>query len=116
MHNKDLGKFGESVAALYFKNKGYEILDRNFYCRYGEIDIVAIKDGKLFFIEVKTRTNLVFGEIENSISDFKLNRLKNSIESYLEKNKIDCDYFLIFSFVFFDKKNKKAKIKIVEYL
>lgn len=53
--NLSLGKYGEDLAEKYLIEKGYEIIERNFRKRYGEIDLVAIEDGFLVFIEVKTR-------------------------------------------------------------
>lgn len=55
MTRKELGDFGERVAAFYLEKKGYEILCRNYCIKGGEIDIVAEKDGIIAFVEVKTR-------------------------------------------------------------
>lgn len=56
MTSKELGGFGERVAALYLEKKGYAILRRNFCIKGGEIDIIAQKDDIIAFVEVKTRT------------------------------------------------------------
>ncbi len=56
MTAKELGEFGEKVAAFYLEKKGYKILKRNFRIKGGEIDIIAEKDGIITFVEVKTRT------------------------------------------------------------
>lgn len=56
MTAKELGEFGEKVAAFYLEKKGYKILKRNFRVKGGEIDIIAEKDGIIAFVEVKTRT------------------------------------------------------------
>lgn len=55
MTRKELGNFGERVAAFYLEKKGYEILRRNYCVKGGEIDIIAKKDGIIAFVEVKTR-------------------------------------------------------------
>ena len=56
-HNWELGQIGEELAATYLMNKGYRILHRNWNLHRGcELDIVAMKDGKLHFVEVKTRS------------------------------------------------------------
>ena len=52
---KELGKSGEEIAAKFLQKKGYRILERNYRCRLGEIDLVAKKSGDLLFVEVKTR-------------------------------------------------------------
>lgn len=56
-----IGKKGEKVAAKYLVNRGYEIKRKNFRCPFGEVDIIAQKDGTLAFIEVKTRSDTSFG-------------------------------------------------------
>ncbi|WP_312353675.1 YraN family protein, partial [Aminipila sp.] len=56
-----LGFQGEEVASNYLKNKGYQVLERNFRCKMGEIDIIACIHKTLVFVEVKTRRNLKFG-------------------------------------------------------
>lgn len=56
MTAKELGEFGEKVAAFYLEKKEYKILKRNFRVKGGEIDIIAEKDGIIAFVEVKTRT------------------------------------------------------------
>ncbi|HDN84600.1 MAG TPA: YraN family protein, partial [Candidatus Aerophobetes bacterium] len=52
--NKEIGKRGEKLAISYLKKRGYRILDKNFRCKIGEIDIVAENDGQIVFVEVKT--------------------------------------------------------------
>jgi len=54
-YRKDVGDWGERIASDYLISNGYQILERNFYTRYGEIDIVASKDEDIIFVEVKTR-------------------------------------------------------------
>ena len=55
--NKIKGNLGENIACEYLEKDGYRIITRNFNCFYGEIDIIAIKNSELIFIEVKTRKN-----------------------------------------------------------
>ena len=52
---QELGKEGEDFAADYLQKQGYEIIDRNFECKQGEIDIIAKDKNEYVFIEVKTR-------------------------------------------------------------
>lgn len=49
-YNKTIGKYGETIAADYLINNGYEILDRNFQTRYGEVDIIGQKDDMIIFL------------------------------------------------------------------
>ena len=53
---KKIGTAGEELAAEILKGKGYYIITRNFSCPYGEVDIIAVRDRIISFIEVKTRT------------------------------------------------------------
>ena len=58
---KSLGRQGEDVACRYLQNRGYTILERNFRCRLGELDLIARTGRELCFIEVKTRRDLSYG-------------------------------------------------------
>lgn len=72
----DLGRRGEKLAADHLVATGYEIVDRNWRCKQGEIDIVAFKDGEIIFVEVKTRSSLAFGHPLEAITVAKLARLR----------------------------------------
>jgi putative endonuclease len=75
-------RFGEKIASQYLTKKGYKIIDRNFRKGYGEIDIVAIFQGTLVFVEVKTRTTSLFGGAIEAISHGKLKKLIRTCEYY----------------------------------
>ena len=75
MSNKSTGDLGESLAREYLVKKGYRILDTNYRCREGEVDIVARQDDFLVFVEVRTRTSLNFGSPEESVTPAKKGRL-----------------------------------------
>ena len=81
-HKQLLGKKGEDLATTYLEQHGYQIIDRNFKARYGEIDIIAIKDAILIFIEVKTRVGRVFGLPEESVTPRKLNEVVGTARYY----------------------------------
>ena len=63
----ELGKQGENYACQYLKTKGYQIIQRNFSCKQGEIDIIAKDKEEYVFIEVKTRHNFHYGMLPNII-------------------------------------------------
>jgi putative endonuclease len=75
-------RLGEEIAAKYLTKKGYQIIDRNFRKGYGEIDIVAIHNNVLVFIEVKTRTTGLYGGAIEAISYAKLKKLTKTCEYY----------------------------------
>jgi putative endonuclease len=77
MGRKDvLGRTGEQLAVDYLNDCGFEIIDRNWRCPTGEIDIVARKAGTTVIVEVKTRTDLRYGHPLDSITPRKLARLR----------------------------------------
>jgi putative endonuclease len=77
MHPKDaLGRQGEQLAAEYLKKAGFRILDRNYRCADGEIDIVAADRRDLVACEVKTRSGVRFGTPVEAVTSQKLRRLR----------------------------------------
>ncbi|HEX4443248.1 MAG TPA: YraN family protein [Galbitalea sp.] len=72
----DLGRRGETLAAEHLVASGYRVLERNWRCSQGEIDIIAFKDGEVVFVEVKTRTSVAFGHPLEAITVAKLARLR----------------------------------------
>lgn len=88
MHNKNVGMQGEDAAKKFLENKGYEILDKNWKCKIGEIDIVARYEGTLIFCEVKTRTNIEAGLPEDAVGPKKRKKYETLAAMYLQ----DHDY------------------------
>jgi putative endonuclease len=85
-HNKNIGEKGETIAAEYLTNHDYSILRRNFSSKFGEIDIVAKKDEKIYFIEVKTRSNLKKGMPHEAINYRKKHQLRKAATYFLLEN------------------------------
>lgn len=88
-----IGKWGEEQAALFLGRLGYQVLERNFYTRHGEIDIVAFFYEKnhsktISFVEVKTR-KLKDGSAERATNHIKIDRLKYSAKAYCLRNNIN---------------------------
>jgi putative endonuclease len=76
MADKDvLGRAGEDRAARYLEECGYRVIDRNWRCREGELDLVAIRDESLVVVEVKTRRSDGFGHPFEAVDDRKGRRL-----------------------------------------
>ena len=88
MNNKILGNLGERIAKIYLQINGYQILKCNFRCRFGEIDLIAQKEGTLHFIEVKTRTHS-FIEARLSIGSVKERHIWKTAEYYIYINRIE---------------------------
>jgi putative endonuclease len=86
------GKKGEDIAVAYLKNKGYRIIERNYKCLFGEIDIVA-KDGDMVvFVEVKSRKSERFGDPQGAVGREKQKKISRISLTYLEeKHLYPCD-------------------------
>lgn len=82
------GKEGEDLAVNYLKRAGFRIVERNFRCRFGEIDIIA-KDGEtLVFLEVKTRTSASYGDPEAAVDQAKQKKISLVSLHYLQSRNI----------------------------
>ncbi len=79
-----LGRTGERMAAETLLGKGYRILERNFRCRHGEIDLVAEDEHDLVFVEVKTRRGSSYGLPEEAITLHKRRKLVEVASYYLD--------------------------------
>jgi putative endonuclease len=85
---KILGKTGEDRAAKFLATQGYRILDRNYRTRQGEIDLIALHQGTIAFIEVKTRTSDSFGAPELAVTSQKQRRMIKAALSYIKYKKL----------------------------
>ena len=81
-----LGRWGESQAANFLEERGYEILERNVNTPYGEIDIIAEKEDVMIFVEVKTRRSGLFGYPEESITPVKQEHMVKASQAYLAEH------------------------------
>lgn len=81
---KKLGKAGEDRAARFLEKRGYRILERNFRMPFGEIDLIALHQGELVFVEVKTRTSGAFGAPELAVNPRKQQRMVRAALGYLK--------------------------------
>lgn len=79
------GQQGEQWAADFLIEKGYTILEKNFRYKKAEIDLIVRKDKLIVFVEVKTRTNLEFGEPEEAVSKNKVRVIVAGAEEYIKQ-------------------------------
>jgi len=85
MRAKDaVGRYGERVAAAYLADAGWQVLDRNWRCAAGELDIVALQGSELVVVEVKTRTGDGFGHPAEAVTARKLTRLRRLAAQWLD--------------------------------
>jgi putative endonuclease len=83
------GKEGEKIAAAFLKKNGYRIMEINFRCPIGEIDIVAKEKDYLVFVEVKTRKSMELGYPEQAVGIRKQKKMSQLALWYMQKRKID---------------------------
>ena len=84
------GLQGESLAAQYMEQNGYSILDRNWRCRSGELDIVAVLDDSLVFVEVRTRKSISrFGTPAESVDERKQRQVRQTAQVYLMSKRLN---------------------------
>ena len=101
MHvNQQLGQYGEDKACSYLESHNYKIIERNFRCRQGEIDIIAkdLSKNELVFVEVKTRLRFNYGTPSQSVTSIKQRHILNVAKYYLYKNSIT-DTFIRFDVI-----------------
>ena len=91
-HN-DLGKWGEDEAALYYEDRGYEILERDWKVGKRDIDLIALTEDKdtLVFVEVKTRQNNDLLEPEEAVDVKKMRNLAIAANAYVKLHDLDMD-------------------------
>ena len=88
MTNKIIGKYGEDIAKDFLIKNKYEILNTNYrYSRVAEIDIIASKDNILHFVEVKTRTQEIYGEPLEAVTPNKLKQIYTCAIQYMSNSK-----------------------------
>ncbi len=89
MSGRETGVFGEALALKYLVGKGYEVLERNYRTRHGEIDLILRDDGALVFVEVKARRGRGFGEPLEAVTPVKQARVRLMAEVYLAEKGIE---------------------------
>ncbi len=86
MKRRQTGTRGELLAAGYLRSQGFTILETNYRCSEGEIDIVARDGETMVFVEVKARRNRNFGSPEESVTPAKQQRLRLAVARYCEEH------------------------------
>jgi putative endonuclease len=82
MSRRDTGILGEKLACEFLGRNGYQVIETNYRCPGGEVDIVARQQETLVFIEVRTKTSRQFGGPEESITPVKMERLRTVAAHY----------------------------------
>lgn len=80
---QEIGKNGETLAEAYLKLEGYKILEKNFNCLRGEIDIIAQDKSEIVFLEIKSRNSTEYGLPSEAVTEEKLKHIYKTAEYYL---------------------------------
>lgn len=123
--NLEIGKLGEDIGTRFLLEKGFQIIDRNYRKKWGEIDIVAKKKDKIHFVEVKSiSSEIKDGNVtretyfvpEDAIQNWKIKRLRRAIQSYLLEKKIFASANWQFDIlgVFIDYEKKISKVRFTQ--
>ena len=112
-----LGRHGEDKACKYLEQNNYRIIERNFRCKQGEIDIIAndLSKNELVFIEVKTRLNFNFGSPAQSVTFIKQKHLLSVANYYLFLNSIN-NCFIRFDVIEVFVKNSQIKVNHIKQI
>lgn len=79
----EIGREGENLAAEFLKDKGWQIVSRNFRHKKAEIDLIIARDDWTVFVEVKTRSSAAYGEPEEFVDEFKARKIFEAAEEYI---------------------------------
>lgn len=107
MNKREQGKIYESHALAFLESKGYTLVEKNYFTRFGEIDLIVKKDNLIVFAEVKQRSTNYFGYGEQAISYTKRKRIYLSAKEFLFKKRyFNCD--IRFDAVVFNSRDEKS--------
>jgi putative endonuclease len=108
-----LGRTGEELAAAHLKGIKYKIIERNYRCPLGEMDIIAREKGNLVFVEVKTRATKDFGGPAAAVNERKQRQLSRVALMYLNQKRLK-DIAARFDVVAVDLSGSKPRIEVIQ--
>ena len=124
--SQKIGELGEDIACKFLMKRGFTIKERNYTKKWGEIDIVAEKENKIYFVEVKSKTAFLFTDVphetqegefqpEENLHPWKIKRLQRVISTYLIHNRIgNREWQFDLLVVFLDTDKRLARVKRIE--
>lgn len=115
MKRKSTGFLGEKLAKDFLRKRGYSILETNYRCHEGEIDMVTCQRDCLVFIEVRTKSNLEFGTPEESITPLKIRHLERAAQHYRQSHgKLPVSWRIDLVAIELDENSKPKRIEQIE--
>ena len=115
MSTKQDGDWGETLAAEYLEARGCRIVEKEWRCRFGEIDLIAEQEGTLLFVEVKLRSNLRYGMPRESVTAKKQEKLRSAALLYLSMHGLDVPARFDVAEVYTDARHSARSTRI-EYI
>ena len=121
-NKQKIGQVGEDSACKYLESNGYRILDRNYLKKWGEIDIIAMKDKRIHFVEVKsvTRSENIVTHVtndlyraEDNMHPWKLKRLGRAVQSYLLDRNVSDETEWQFDVVTVEMDESRKPLKVI---
>lgn len=124
-NNKLIGNLGEDIAEYFLKRKGFDILNRNYLKKWGEIDVIARKDKLIHFVEVKTISYQSIDGLklavtrgtyrpEEKVDEFKLKKISRAINSWILENNFQGDWQIDVMAVRVVTREKYALVKFLD--
>ena len=123
MSTKTIGDLGEEIASKFLKNKGFTVIERNYRKKWGEIDIIARKEGVVHFVEVKTVScEKWVGEgstgneyrPEDNVHPQKLKRIHRALQTYIASHTLLSDWQIDVVTVKLSQEGREARCKLIE--
>ncbi len=111
---KETGRRGEDLAASYLSRLGFEILERNYRCRWGEIDIICRRGNLMVFVEVRSKSSELFGTPEESISRTKVSRIRKTALEYLREKMAGKQFKMRFDLIAITFRDGQANVNHIE--
>lgn len=121
-NSQKIGQLGEEIACMFLMKHGFTILERNYTKKWGEIDIIAQKREKRYFIEVKSKSvsslesvSYVTNRPEDNMHPWKMKRLRRVVETYLISKRLgSVNWQFDLLVVYLDIDGRKARVKVIE--
>ena len=102
-----LGEIGEKLSADLLKKQGFRIVAAGWRCELGEIDLIVMRKGALYFVEVKSRSSLKFGRPAEAVNIAKQRKIRQVAEYFLQQNHFSGEIWLAVMEVLYDKDSCK---------
>lgn len=116
MNNRKQGNDFEKLAADYLKNKGMSIIKMNFYCKMGEVDIIAKDENYLVFVEVKYRKSTSKGSAAEAVNFNKMRKISRVADFYMYSHKVSPDTSVRFDVIAIEEGHLEHIINAFEYI